>query len=104
MICILSSGLRLSFPPKGSFLASGCFKPERFAHPVQNAAIFCSCGLNKLEVNFSCQSLVGSLPHIPNTGTQLILVYAQNLLLFLFLHVQTKERFLLVTFQGVLKY
>lgn len=41
---------------------------------------FCPCDLNKLEVNFFVQSLVKPLSYIPNTGTQLILVYTQILL------------------------
>lgn len=59
---------------------------------------FCPCDLNKLEVNFFVQSLVKPLSYIPNTGTQLILVYTQ-ILLHLLGCSDKKKRFFLVTFQ-----
>lgn len=76
--------------------ASGYFKPVCFCIPNTKCCDFCSCGLNKLEVKFFWSGAYRTTSFIPNTGTQLILVNTQNLLLFIFLSVQTKERFLLV--------
>ena len=50
-------------------------------------------------MNFFGQSLIKPLPYIPNTGTQLILVYTQILLHLLGCSGKKKKRFFLVNFQ-----